>query len=93
MRLVAEVPPVLNGRFMPTLRARFRILSAVFPALALLCASCSATQFHQRERLNDRSMQLDHDQGLAYVRLKIEAAREGALGGYGSAQAGGCGCQ
>jgi hypothetical protein len=60
---------------------------------ALLTQGCASTAFHQREKLNDRSMQFDPDGGLTYVRQKIEAAREGSLGGYGSAEAGGCGCQ
>ncbi len=54
---------------------------------------CSATKFHQREALNDRAMQFDEDSGLTYIRLKIDAAREGSLGGFGAAEAGGCGCQ
>jgi hypothetical protein len=54
---------------------------------------CSTTRFHQREALTDRSMQFDEDSGLTYIRLKIDAAREGSLGGFGAAEAGGCGCQ
>jgi len=60
---------------------------------ALMTQGCAATQFHQREKLADRSMQFDHDGGLTYLRLKTDAAREGALGGFGNAAAGGCGCQ
>lgn len=60
---------------------------------ALMTQGCAATQFHQREKLNDRAMQFDQDGGLTYLRQKIEAAREGGLGGFGSAEAGGCGCQ
>jgi hypothetical protein len=59
----------------------------------LLATGCSATQFYERENLNDRAMQFDQDGGVNYVRSKIEAAREGSLGGFGSAEAGGCGCQ
>ena len=54
---------------------------------------CATTRFHQRERLADRAMQPDNDPSLLYLRDKVEAAREGALGGYGAAVAGGCGCQ
>lgn len=56
-------------------------------------AGCSTTQFFEREKLNDRAAQFDQDGGLNYLRQKIEAAREGSLGGFGSAEAGGCGCQ
>lgn len=38
-------------------------------------------------------MQFDEDGGLHYIQMKIDAAREGSLGGFGSAEAGGCGCQ
>jgi hypothetical protein len=68
-------------------------------AAALLIGSvvfaqgCATTKFYERELLNDRSMLFDQDGGLTYIRLKIDAAREGSLGGYGSAEAGGCGCQ
>jgi hypothetical protein len=61
--------------------------------IALMMQGCASTQFYERERLNDRAMQFDQDGGVNYVRSKIEAAREGSLGGFGSAEAGGCGCQ
>lgn len=59
----------------------------------LTAVGCSTTQFYEREKLNDRAAQFDQDGGLNYLRQKIEAAREGSLGGFGSAEAGGCGCQ
>ena len=59
----------------------------------LFTQGCASTEFYQREKLNDRAMQFDQDGGLNYLRQKIEAAREGSLGGFGSAEAGGCGCQ
>ncbi len=61
--------------------------------LALSLAGCSTTEFHERELLQDRSMQFDQDGAVQYMRSKAEAAREGALGGFGSSTAGGCGCQ
>jgi hypothetical protein len=65
---------------------------AALLASALLLG-CQTTEFHERELLGDRSMQPDADSGLHYMRGKLEAAREGALGGFGSNTAGGCGCQ
>jgi hypothetical protein len=59
----------------------------------LFTQGCASTEFYQREKLNDRAMQFDQDGGLNYLRQKIEAAREGSLGGFGAAEAGGCGCQ
>lgn len=69
--------------------------SATIPLIvgAALLSGCVTTQFHERELLNDRSMQFDQDGGLRYIQMKIDAAREGSLGGFGSAEAGGCGCQ
>lgn len=69
------------------------LLSIVLAIGMLTTAGCSTTQFYEREKLNDRAAQFDQDGGLNYLRQKIEAAREGSLGGFGSAEAGGCGCQ
>ena len=68
-------------------------LSAVLTIAMFTSSGCATTEFYEREKLNDRSMQFDQDGGLNYLRSKIEAAREGSLGGFGSAEAGGCGCQ
>lgn len=71
-----------------------RALLLFVVAIGMLTAvGCSTTQFYEREKLNDRAAQFDQDGGLNYLRQKIEAAREGSLGGFGSAEAGGCGCQ
>jgi hypothetical protein len=62
-------------------------------AVALLVSGCATTSGADRDRLRAEAMALDPDSGLRHLRLKIEAAREGSLGGYGEASAGGCGCQ
>jgi len=59
----------------------------------LLSAGCAPTRYHQRERLSHRCMQMDVDGRVVYIRNKMEAAREGAFGGFGGAAAGSCGCQ
>jgi len=69
------------------------LLCWLLVVVLLTGAGCSTTQFFEREKLNDRAAQFDQDGGLNYLRQKIEAAREGSLGGFGSAEAGGCGCQ
>ncbi len=66
---------------------------AVFLLVGGSAASCATTRFHQREKISDRCMKLDQEGELVYLRNKTEAAREGAFGGYGTAAAGGCGCQ
>ncbi|CAN0553511.1 unnamed protein product [Laminaria digitata] len=38
-------------------------------------------------------MQIDADGRVVYIRNKMEAAREGAFGGFGGGAAGSCGCQ
>lgn len=69
------------------------VLPTLLTASALFSSGCATTQFYEREKLNDRSMQFEQDGGMSFLRQKIEAAREGSLGGFGSAEAGGCGCQ
>ncbi|MBK8205407.1 MAG: DUF4266 domain-containing protein [Planctomycetes bacterium] len=86
--------PCLKSRRQRLLECGLRaLMPSVLVWAALCCQGCAATQFYERESLNDRAMQFDQDGGVNYVRSKIEAAREGSLGGFGSAEAGGCGCQ
>ncbi|MGQ0722020.1 MAG: DUF4266 domain-containing protein [Candidatus Eiseniibacteriota bacterium] len=61
--------------------------------VALLASGCATTAGADRDRLVAEAMALDSDSGLRHLRLKIEAAREASLGGYGEASPGGCGCQ
>lgn len=66
-------------------------LGAAF--VALLASGCATTDALNRDRLASEAMALDSESGLRQLRLKIEAAREASLGGYGEASPGGCGCQ
>lgn len=60
----------------------------------LLCASaCQTTRYYERRKLVAPCMQIDGDRSLLYIRNKIEAAREGALGAFGASASGSCGCQ
>jgi hypothetical protein len=61
--------------------------------VALLASGCATTDALSRDRLAGDAMALDAESGLRHLRLKIEAAREASLGGYGEASPGGCGCQ
>ncbi|MGF1510725.1 MAG: DUF4266 domain-containing protein [Myxococcota bacterium] len=56
-------------------------------------SACSTTRYYEREKLSHRCMQFDGDGRLIFIRNKVEAAREGAFGGFGGAAAGSCGCQ
>ena len=70
-----------------------RLLLGLALAASLALNGCKTTEFHEREALSNRALQFDADGGLQYFRGKLEAAREGGLGGFGSGTAGGCGCQ
>jgi hypothetical protein len=66
--------------------------------LRLLIASstitgCATTRFYDRQRLADRAAAFDQDHQIAFLRDKIEAAREGGFGGFGGSAAGSCGCE
>lgn len=75
-------------------RAAARVLALLGAAAAASgTAGCAVTAPADRARLASEAMEFDPDAGLQYLRLKMEAAREGSLGGYGDAMAGGCGCQ
>lgn len=65
----------------------------IVAALVVGASGCVTTAYYERERLSHRCMQLDSDGRLIYIRNKVEAAREGAFGGFGGAAAGSCGCQ
>ncbi len=76
------------------LRRRRSGLSALCSLLCLTAASgCATTQYYEREPLVQPCMQIDADGRVVYIRNKMEAAREGAFGGFGGGAAGSCGCQ
>lgn len=59
--------------------------------LAALLASCEATRFNERERLDSRTMTFDARELRGTLRSHVLTPREGAVGGF-SSSAGGCGC-
>lgn len=77
----------------PHRAAALAVALALAAAAALGAGGCAVTAPADRARLASDAMEFDPDDGLQYLRLKMEAAREGSLGGYGDAMAGGCGCQ
>jgi len=56
-------------------------------------AGCNTTKYYEREKLTHPCMKLDADGRVVFIRNKVEAAREGAFGGFGGASVGSCGCQ
>lgn len=70
--------------------AAWIVVAALFCSIA---SGCATTQVPDREKIADEAMYFDSDGSVTFLREKVEAAREGALGGYGGAAAGGCGCQ
>ncbi len=61
-------------------------------AAAFAAGSCVPVRFNQKKRLADETMQLDPDSLRAESEAKVLTSREGALGGFNSGGAGGCGC-
>ncbi len=70
-----------------------KIVVSALAAASILLSACATTRFYEREMLSEAAMEFDVDGSLVFVRHKIEAAREGGLGGFGASVAGGCGCQ
>ncbi len=70
---------------------RLRTLACVL--VPLLAMAACVPQYYDRSKQKDLAMEFDADPGWVGVRDKIEAAREGAFGGFGAARAGGCACQ
>lgn len=70
-----------------------RLRLAIGVLLVALGSGCATTQYYERERLSQPCMQVDADGRVTYIRNKMEAAREGAFGGFGGGAAGSCGCQ
>ena len=67
------------------------ILFATLGALAF-ASGCTHVRFNEKERLADRTMIFDHDFVGAEMQGHILTPREGAIGGFYSVGAGGCGC-
>lgn len=72
------------------MRNRGRLI--VLLAAALLCEGCQRVRFNQKQRLAEPAMQMDRDHLGADLEGHVLAPREGAIGGFSSVGAGGCGC-
>jgi Domain of unknown function (DUF4266) len=62
-------------------------IAAVFPLIG-----CTQVRANQKQRLSDRIMVFDHDHVQTEMLGHIVTPREGAIGGFSAAGAGGCGC-
>jgi hypothetical protein len=70
-----------------------RTVAIVLSACALLVvAGCGEVRLFEQHRLNRPDMRFDADPLQYELREHIHAAREGAVGGFSGAGAGGCGC-
>ena len=65
---------------------------AVLVLALLLAAGCGKVRFNQKQRLGDEAMQFDFDAPMSELTGHIYTPREGAIGGFSAAGAGGCGC-
>lgn len=61
-------------------------------ALGLPLIGCTPVRANQKQRLVDPIMAFDHDHVQTEMLGHILTPREGAIGGFSSAGAGGCGC-
>lgn len=68
------------------------LLSAALVALLSSLPACTAVRFNQKQRLAEVSMQFDPDPLRSALTGKVLTSREGAVGGFFGAGAGGCGC-
>jgi Domain of unknown function (DUF4266) len=60
--------------------------------VALAASGCQRVRFNQKQRLAEPAMRFDRDHLGADLEGHILAPREGAIGGFSSVGAGGCGC-
>jgi hypothetical protein len=60
--------------------------------LSLMLFSCTPVRANQKQRLADPIMVFDRDHVHTEMIGHISTPREGAIGGFSSAGAGGCGC-
>lgn len=72
---------------------RLFVTAVLLAGLGALPTACARTRYYQREALVHPAMAYDHDGATAFIRNKIEGAREGSFGGFGDNVAGGCGCE
>jgi hypothetical protein len=71
---------------------RRHLASLALALLLPLAGGCEQVRFNQKARLGDRAMVFDHDHVGAEMEGHILTPREGAIGGFYAAGAGGCGC-
>lgn len=70
-----------------------RILAWIAAIAVVLPASgCTPVRANQKQRLADPIMVFDHDHVQTEMLGHILTPREGAIGGFSAAGAGGCGC-
>ncbi|MBA3698861.1 MAG: DUF4266 domain-containing protein [Planctomycetes bacterium] len=60
--------------------------------IGLLAGGCTPVRVNQKQRLADPIMAFDHDHLHSEMMGHIITPREGAIGGFSSVGAGGCGC-
>jgi hypothetical protein len=66
-------------------------LRTIVALLALALAGCATVKPWEKEKLAERKMQFAPDPDEDELDLHMQEAREGSVGGHGSA-GGGCGC-
>lgn len=75
---------------LPRLRSRLLLLLLFGAGVAVV--GCTPVRANQKQRLADPIMVFDHDHVHTEMMGHILTPREGAIGGFSAAGAGGCGC-
>jgi hypothetical protein len=73
-------------------RLRSRLLLLLLLGVGVAVVGCTPVRANQKQRLADPIMVFDHDHVHTEMMGHILTPREGAIGGFSAAGAGGCGC-
>lgn len=71
---------------------RSRLLVVLLLGAGVATVGCTPVRANQKQRLADPIMVFDHDHVHTEMMGHILTPREGAIGGFSAAGAGGCGC-
>lgn len=80
------------GHIMAMSHPRSRLLVLTLLGVAVTTVGCTPVRANQKQRLADPIMVFDHDHVHTEMMGHILTPREGAIGGFSAAGAGGCGC-
>jgi len=93
LRDVSPRSPLAGETLMsPALMARKLLVLLLGILAASTLSACVTVRFNEKKRLGQEAMIFDANPLAAQMSGKIAESREGAIGGFNSGGAGGCGC-